>query len=281
MSRAGWAVALAGVVGACGGNGSAPTGGHHWIPSSVRAVAISVASQSGLSYPVSTVTRPPRVVAVIRLLDGFGTFPPRASFGCPEVLPTEPLLRFRFSRSPGSKVLLSATQDGCVGLQFSNQKGGRGPDVWVKLNLVTWLWRHYMLPACSSVGVTARYSIEDPNRARSARSLTLIDRKSAACAIIGWPQVQLLGKHGRRLPTHETRRPADVYPPTPILIDRSWTATSLVSWTQTAGCHGPQATAFRIRPPGSATPETIPVSSTREHPALPCQGRLIVTGASY
>jgi hypothetical protein len=72
-----------------------------------------------------------------------------------------------------------------------------------------------------------------------------------------------------------------VYPPTPILIDRSWTATSLVSWRQTAGCHGPQATAFRIRPPGSVTPETIPVAASREHPALPCQGRLMVMGVSY
>ncbi|MGO9793371.1 MAG: DUF4232 domain-containing protein [Solirubrobacteraceae bacterium] len=226
-------------------------------------------------------TQPARVRAVIRLLDGFGTFPRDTAINCPGISPTEPLLRFIFSRSAGSEVLVSATRDGCVGLQFSNRPGAKGPDVWVKRNLVTWLWRHGMLPACSSVGVTARYTIEDPNRARSSRSLTLIDRKVAACGIIGWPQVQLLGTHGRRLPTHENRQPADVYPPTPILIDRSWTATSLVSWRQTAGCHGPQATAFTIRPPGSANQETIPVGSSREHPALPCQGRLIVTGVGY
>jgi hypothetical protein len=281
MSRAGWAIGLAVVVGACGGSGSASTGGHSWIPSSVRAVAISVVSQSGLSYPVTTVTQPSRAGMVIRLLNGFGTPPHGASFNCPAVSRTEPLLRFRFSRSPGSKILVSATQDGCVGLQLSNRHGARGPDVWVKLGLVTWLWSHHMLPPCSSIAVTARYTIEDPNRARSSRSLTLVDRKIAACGIIGWPEVQLLGTHGRQLPTHETRQPADVYPPTPILIDRSWTATSLVSWRQTAGCHGPQATAFTIRPPGSVTPETIPVGASREHPALPCQGRLMVMGVSY
>jgi len=243
-------------------------------------VAISVVSRSGLSYPVSTVTQRSQVRAVIRLLDGFGTFPHGTSFSCPSISPTEPLLRFMFGRSPGSKVLVSATQDGCVGLQFSNRPGVKGPDVWVKLNLVTWLWRHNMLPVCSGVGVTARYTTEDPNRARSSRSLTLIDRNVAACGIIGWPQVQLLGTHGTRLPTHENRQPADVYPPTPILIEPSWTATSLVSWRQTAGCHGTQATAFRIRPPGSANQETVPIGSSREHPAFPCQGRLIVTGVS-
>lgn len=279
MSRAGWAVALAVVVGACGGGGSASAGSHSWIPNSARAVAISVVSHSGPSYPVSTVTQPSQVAAVIRLLDSFDTIPPGAAFGCPAMMPARPLLRFTFSRSPSSKILVSAIQDGCVGLQFSRH--GRGPDVWVRVDLVNWLWNHHMLPRCSSVGVSARYTTEDPNRARSSRSLTLVDRNIVACGIIGWPVIQLLGTHGRPLPTQETREPAGVYPHTPILIDRSWTATSLVSWRQTAGCHGPQATEFRIRTPGSTTQETIPVGASREHPALPCAGRLIVTGVFY
>src|SRR5207249_1094452 len=155
---------------------------------------------------------------------------------------------------------LARAVDGCPSTQFFINGREQAP-LQPAFDIDQELWNLRALPLCKPSELSASStapSVEHPGTDDLTLQLEFRNRlKSTACALDGFPHLQLLTGSGKPLPTRVSWYAG---PPSPVLLLPGAPATIPIYWSgANTRCGAQPATAIKVRLPNTSTPITVAV----------------------